>query len=108
MGSFWKVGLPFLVFMVVGAWGWARVLQPKLDSQGAAADRLYGQSIKERESDKLAPVDPNKKKTNVGRPPRKVLPTLEEEFEKAHKEWDSDYVNKKVPQAPGAAPRTSH
>lgn len=103
-GAFWKMGLPFLVFVTLGAWGYARVLQSRLDSQDSsgASNRLYGQSAPDLDPSSLA-TDPSKKRSNMPGPasaPRK-LPTLAEEYAKATKDFETDFVNKRVPRVPG-------
>ncbi len=77
------------------------------------ASRLYGESVAEEEAaashlGPVNPIDPNKKKTNLPgfasqkkKPEPKKLTTLQEEYEKAAKDFDTDYVNKRVPRVPG-------
>ena len=81
-----------------------RVLQSRLDSQDSsvASNRLYGQSAPDLDPSSLA-TDPSKKRSNMPGPasaPRK-LPTLAEEYAKATKDFETDFVNKRVPRVPG-------
>jgi hypothetical protein len=110
---FWKAGVPFLLFLTVAAMGTASMLQPKIDARdGSMAQRLYGEMIESDENNsQLISVDPNKKKSNVplfgqstnatNNASPKKLTSLAEEYAKASKDFETDYVNKRVPRLPG-------
>ena len=113
------MGLPFLVFMVVGTWMWAKVLQPKMDRQtggGAAAGRdRAGVPAADPALDGgvVRPVDPLKKKSNMhtsgaAPPAKKRMTTLEEEYEKTQAVWQDDYTNKRVPRTPEQEAKRTH
>jgi hypothetical protein len=109
---FWRAGLPFLLFLTLAAAGTASMLQPRIEARdGSMAQRLYGTSSVDEGS--YAQTDPNKKKTNMPGPPggpraqqqqqqKQKLPSLAEEYAKASKDFETDFVNKRVPRPPGA------
>lgn len=112
------MGLPFLVFMVVGTWMWAKVLQPKMDRQtgSAAASRDRPIPADPAQAGVARAVDPNKKKSNMhtsgAAPPavtaKRRMTTLEEEYEKAQAVWQDDYENKRVPRTPEQEAKRTH
>ena len=123
-GHFWRFGLPFLLFIVFGAWGWSKMLQQSLDAtdkkRTTRRDLLYGRSVPD---DTWTHPQPNKQQQSQqhqqpqpGRPLQPAVQdsarplTLEEEFERMQKQglWLDDYELKRIPRPPGEENRTSH
>ncbi|GJQ11811.1 hypothetical protein GpartN1_g3602.t1 [Galdieria partita] len=79
----YKVGLPFITFLLGGLYGLAYIMEGRVEVK-EARDRLEG--VPKELAEELK-VDVSKKKTI----------SLEEEYEKAKQLASADYDNKQVP-----------
>jgi hypothetical protein len=85
---FFRFGVPFMLFMVIGSWGYSKLLQPAYDhANSGARNQLYGRSQ----------LDPNAPKKAYEQPEPKRLRTLEEEYERSQQEVKKDFVLKPIP-----------
>jgi hypothetical protein len=84
-----------MLFMIVGSFGYAKLLQPAMDhSNSGARNQLYGRSSMD--------ADGNKKP--YAKPEKRRMRTLEEEYERSKKDWEENWEMKPVPK-PANAPK---
>lgn len=97
--QFFKFGLPFFAFMVLGSWGYAKVLQPGMDrADSNMKQQLYGRSMIDHDS------QTGNKSFEAHQPkaPPKKMRTLEEEYERTKSQWEDNYQIIPVPKPPNA------
>lgn len=105
---FAKVGIPFLLFMVLGTWGYSKLLAPAYDRAGS---QLYGKSEIDHSAGKTKKKrtggdDEEASSAPAEKAEPKKLPSLSEEYAKVQKSFETDYINKRVPRPAGADPRS--